>query len=95
MICKTYIKIKAFLGISFVLFSLISDNGYCASNKIIYLNKQQTLAYYQMMKDINELFEKFEITFWPIAGTLLGAVRNGGLIPWDVDMDIGIFEYDT
>lgn len=35
--------------------------------------------------------DELEIDYWVCNGSLLGLVRDGRLIPWDTDVDIGIF----
>lgn len=52
----------------------------------------RALGFYQMMKDIHDAFAANEATYVSIAGTLLGAVRHKGFIPWDNDIDIAVFE---
>jgi phosphorylcholine metabolism protein LicD len=43
---------------------------------------------------VKEVFEKFGITLWLDFGTLLGAVREGRLIEWDLDIDLATWDRD-
>ena len=47
---------------------------------------------YQMLYDIHRILTFYDVDYWAIGGTLLGAIRHGGLIPWDDDGDIGIMK---
>lgn len=43
-----------------------------------------------LLKTIIGLFNEKEIDYFLIGGSLLGAIRHKGFIPWDDDIDVGI-----
>jgi lipopolysaccharide cholinephosphotransferase len=47
---------------------------------------------YRTLDVVDELLNWLDVPYSVMGGTLLGAVRHGGLIPWDDDGDIGIPE---
>jgi phosphorylcholine metabolism protein LicD len=49
---------------------------------------------YQIFYDLQRLLDREGISYFIIGGTALGAVRHGGIIPWDDDIDIGIDHRD-
>jgi phosphorylcholine metabolism protein LicD len=55
-------------------------------------DSKDILELYQLMKDIHELFEKYKIQYWVDGGTILGAYRHSGIIPWDDDLDISVLD---
>ncbi|MBP3458827.1 MAG: LicD family protein [Lachnospiraceae bacterium] len=54
------------------------------------LMKRAWAAQLEVLEDIAKVCEKYDLHYHADWGTLIGAIRHGGFIPWDDDMDISM-----
>lgn len=56
--------------------------------------RRHQLRMLEMLKYIDKICQENDIPYWLSSGTCLGAVRHGGFIPWDDDVDIEMLGTD-
>lgn len=52
--------------------------------------REYQLAQLELLDITEEICKKNNLTYYLIGGTLLGAIRHAGFIPWDADIDIAM-----
>ena len=48
----------------------------------------------ELWQEVDRICREHEINYWAIGGTLLGAARHSGFIPWDDDFDLCMMRPD-
>ncbi len=70
-----------------------SEENRC-SFKIPELMKRCWGSQLKVLEEFDKVCSKHSLKWFAFVGTLLGAVRHGGFIPWDDDIDIGMLRED-
>ena len=73
------------------LSQITSDTG---ELKLSDVHRKFRLLYVELLIFIDKICTKHDIDYWLGFGTLLGAVRHGGFIPWDDDIDLVLLRKD-
>lgn len=56
--------------------------------------RRQQLVMLEMVKELDRICKKHNIPYFLYGGTLLGAFRHNGFIPWDDDLDVAMLRSD-
>lgn len=64
---------------------------YNPDGSVTYKMQQRML---DLLKVIDAICRKHNMQYWLSGGTMLGAIRHQGFIPWDDDLDIEMFRPD-
>lgn len=91
------LALKSSLGISKKLRELNitkSDEIPTSEFKVSDTLRNVQLLNLELLRFIDNVCNKYDIDYWITGGTLLGAVRHGGFIPWDDDVDITFMRKD-
>ena len=58
------------------------------------LLRRQQLRMLDILREVDRICRKHHISYWLSSGTLIGALRHDGFIPWDDDLDIEMMRSD-
>ena len=58
------------------------------------LLRRQQMRMLDILLEVDKICQKHDIPYWLSSGTLIGAMRHEGFIPWDDDLDIEMMRSD-
>lgn len=82
------LPIKISLPDNFLQEEIICEHTVSANQKKIWAVELD------LLNELSNVCNRNNIPFYASCGTLLGAIRHGGFIPWDDDIDVMLFRHD-
>lgn len=58
------------------------------------LLRRQQMRSLELLLELDRICKKHGISYWLSSGTLIGALRHNGFIPWDDDLDVEMMRTD-
>ncbi len=58
------------------------------------LLRRQQMRMLEILLEVDKICKRHNIRYWLSSGTLIGALRHNGFIPWDDDLDIEMMRSD-
>ena len=56
--------------------------------------RRQQMRMLEILLEVDKICKRHDIPYWLSSGTLIGAMRHNGFIPWDDDLDIEMMRSD-
>ena len=56
--------------------------------------RRQQMRMLEILLEVDKICKRHNIPYWLSSGTLIGAIRHDGFIPWDDDLDIEMMRKD-